>query len=240
MKELIRADLRRILRKPSFTILLIFLLFFQLVDVIRTMEDPDQYITLSHSSFGGIYLMIVTIFAFLSVFADDQKSNAYASIIGTGMERHTLLLAKIIDCTILIGLYYSIMLIVRDYLCRELEMPVSVRQRCFVALFVFFCALRGTSCLILSMLVLYAFDSTSIAILTDVTLTLIAGTLCKYLQTISKVELYDFLIDGLFDNAYANLSVGRLPWQLVPAFVVYFGGAFAAAAAIFQKKELSL
>ena len=240
MRALIRADLRRIRRRLSFKVIMIILLLWQFLDMIQSEETSEVYLSNADRKLGTTYLLIVTIFVFLNVFADDHKSNTYASVIGTGMKRRTLLLAKVMDCAVLTGIYYIAMTLFRNFLYLLLDVPLSARQRHTVFLIALFAALRGISYLIISMLVLYLTDSTAAALTADVVIVMFVGRILKFVQTAYHIGIYDFMLDGLFENAMANISVGRLPWQIIPAAAVYFCGAFAAAAFVFEKKELQL
>lgn len=243
MSKVIRADLRRIFRKKGFWIMTAFLLFVQLVNYAEVSQSAAaEVIDKTENNWGGFVLLLTTIYAYLSVSADDARSNTWTANVGIGMDRTRLLLAKVMDCLILLTVFYAIVVSFRFFCHTDPDMQAALtpRQNRFLVLYAALMVVRGLCCLILSMLAELASGSTAAGILTDVFLSVFVGTIIRIVGMMYRINLYDYLIDGLVRNAYDNIAVGRFPWQLIPVVGLYIGGGFAAAAVIFRKKELQL
>ena len=58
------------------------------------------------------------------------------------------------------------------------------------------------------------------------------------LETFLKVPVYQYYFDGLLDAAYAQISAGNVGYQIIPAVLIYIGGALLLATVVFRKKEI--
>lgn len=240
MSKVIRADLRRIFRKKGFWILIVYLLFIQFTNYLELSRTAAaEVIAGTENQWGGFVLLLTTIYVYLNVSADD--SNTWSANVGIGMNRTRLLLAKVLDCLILLSLFYAVAAAFRLLCYTDTDMAaLTPRQNRFLVLYAALMVLRGLCCLMVSMLAELVSGSTAAGILTDVFVSVFVGTAVRLADMIYGINLYDYLIDGLVRNAYDNIAVGWFPWQLIPVAGLYIGGAFAAAAVIFRKKELQL
>lgn len=241
MAALIHADLRRIVRKKGFWILQIFLFLFQAVDVIRALgENNETVVRISQSSFNGIYLLLTTIFVYLSVFGDDIRSNVPPSIIGLGMTKGKFLRAKILDCVLLMGIFYALILGVRAFLFSYMEISISARQMRLLIIYGVFTAIRGLCCIAAAVLAQQVLGSSAVGILVLVVTTILLGNILRGLQTLYHIGVYDYLPDGLVEGTINAVSAGNLPLEIVPLIGVYLLGVSWAACRVFERKELEL
>lgn len=241
MRNLVGADIRRICRKPSMWILLVVMFLIQIVDVLGISDEPmDEVLRSAQSRFSLSFLLLVSIYILFSVLANDKKSNSWAYDIGIGIERRKLLFAKAMDYLILTGIFYAMLVSERIFLYKVCSVPLSWRQLGYITVYALFQLIHGVSILIIDMLVDIVTDSTAVAILVNVAQVIFVSLALNALEVLYKVNLKDFSSDGMLENAYTNITAGRLPWQLIPMLVIYVGAVFAVAAAVFQKKELQL
>lgn len=242
MTALIRADLRRILRKKGFWIWNVLFVLFLLIDILRASESTGEEIMAAFQTrLGGRFLLIIVLYIYLSVSGDDEKSNAMVCVIGRGMKKGTFLLAKLLDGTLLAGLFYAVLMAVQYFFFSQSDPPLlTQRQIRLLMVYCLFMLLRAIWCLAFAMLAQYATGSTAPAILSIVATAALAGPLLKVAQEIYRIGLYDYLPDGLLEAAFKNLCAGSLPWQLLPVAVLYIGGTMRVVSAIFEKKELEL
>lgn len=241
MAALIHADLRRIVRKKGFWILHIFLFLLQAVDVILSLgENNETVVRISQSSFNGIYLLFTTIFVYLSVFGDDIRSNVPPSIIGMGMTKGKFLRAKILDCVLLMGIFYALILGVRAFLFSYMEISISARQMRLLIIYGVFTAIRGLCCIAAAVLVQQVLGSSAAGILVLVVSTILLGNILRALQTLYHIGAYDYLPDGLMEGAINAVSAGNLPLELLPLIGIYLLGFSWAACRAFERKELEL
>ena len=241
MRNLVRADIRRICRKPSMWILLAVMFLIQIVDVLGISDEPmDEVLRSAQSRFSLSFLLLVSIYILFSVLANDKKSNSWAYDIGIGIERRKMLFAKAIDYLILTGIFYVLLVSERIFLYKLYSVPLSWRQLGYITVYAVFQLIHGVSILIIDMLVDIVTESTAVAILVNVAQVIFVSLALNALEMLYKVNLKDFSSDGMLENAYTNITAGRLPWQLIPMLVIYVGAVFAVAVAVFQKKELQL
>ena len=107
MRRLIRADIRRILKKRSVIILFFLMLLYLCLIVIGSYPafDQDALVPvkelMSHTRMPELVLGLVILFG---VYADDFRSMTYTCVIGRGLTRSKLVLAKLLDTVILLDL----------------------------------------------------------------------------------------------------------------------------------------
>ena len=115
MRRLIRADIRRILKKRSVIILFFLMLLYLCLIVIGSYPafDQDPLVPvkelMSHTRMPELVLGLVILFG---VYADDFRSMTYTCVIGRGLTRSKLVLAKLLDTVILAALMYGIITLV--------------------------------------------------------------------------------------------------------------------------------
>ncbi len=102
MKDLVIADIIRIFRKPTYRIVLLVCLVLSLVRGISCRMDVWNGYTFVTGQAGTMKIvgLILGISIYLSVYADEFSSNSMQCLIGHGVSRFRLLLAKFLDCVI--------------------------------------------------------------------------------------------------------------------------------------------
>ena len=109
MRNLIKADLQRILRKKSIWLTFIFMVAFVTGMIFHDLAKvPDKscgFVTTATDSL--IYVALVLgIVLVVNVYADDFKSTAYINVVGRGVNRLKFIIAKFLDAVIiLVGMY---------------------------------------------------------------------------------------------------------------------------------------
>ncbi len=241
MWRVILADIRRILRKRSFFIWLFILFFLQIFDMADAEELPvDELLSGIRDSADSRNVFFSAISVYLSVFADDMRSNAIVGITGRGLSRRKLLTAKIIDCLILLAIIQFVMAVWHLMLFEIIEVPVSDRQLRLYFIYVGYCVLRGVAVLAMSMLVQIITGEVALAVICLVSLCMFVPDLLRFLQTSLSIDLYGYTFSGLRDKAFASVSVAGTGWQILPAAAVYIFGVCYIASVVFEKKELDL
>ena len=217
-----------------------FMLFFQFFDAfIITDESAEKIMNDAQRNLGMGHLLIVTVFVFLSVIADDRKSSIFEANIAIGLSRTKLLLAKTSEFALVMTLFYFLMTSFRLLWYKLCSVPLSNRQLGLIAIYAAFAVAHGIICLMAATLADIALDSTAAGIITLVIMLILLSLVLKTVETIYKINLYNYIPGGLLDAAYANAAVGIFPWQLIPT-ALYGIAAFAATSALFNKKELQL
>ena len=241
MRKMIRADLRRVCRKPSMWILMAIMIIVQFFDVLTiTDESMEQVLTSARNRFGLTFMLVISIFIVISVLANDRNSNSWAYDIGIGIGRRKLIWAKVIVFVILMVIFYAVLVPERLFFYAVTSLPLSGRQLSLLAVYAGLQVIRGVSVLIIDMLVDILTDSTALAILANVAQVVFITLGTRMAALFYNVNIGDYTPDGLVENAYNNIAAGRFPWQLIVVLLIYVGAVFAVAAAVFRNKELQL
>ena len=110
MRNVIRADLGRIIRKPSFLVIIVLTLIF--LATRKTADVAEEQIEYIKEYFNTLLLFAVSIPVFLSIYSDDINSGSVINLIGKGLSRKKVILSKLIDVTVVLTAYYSVAYIV--------------------------------------------------------------------------------------------------------------------------------
>lgn len=104
MTNYLKADLRRILHKQSFlgSVGAFALLFAILVFIYLNPSFTAEMYVAKVTSFLSFFPLVIGIFVFISVYADDFKCRSMQVAIGYGMPRSHIILAKLLESTILL------------------------------------------------------------------------------------------------------------------------------------------
>lgn len=104
MTNYLSADLRRILRKQSFlgSVGLFAILFAILVFIYFNPSFTAEMYVAKLTSFLSFFPLIIGVFVFISVYADDFKCRSMQVAIGYGMPRSRIILAKLLESAILL------------------------------------------------------------------------------------------------------------------------------------------
>ncbi len=107
MSNYISADLKRIFHKKSFWIvsLISILLFGLIVFIEYKAKAPTVLFLMTLTSYLGFYSLVLGLFTFLSVYADDFKCHSMQIVIGYGMPRWKLIVAKTLECALLLLIF---------------------------------------------------------------------------------------------------------------------------------------
>ena len=104
MTNYLNADLRRVLRKRSFwgAVGAFAALFAVLVFIYFGPSFTAEMYVAKATSFLSFFPLIIGVFVFLSVYADDFKCRSMQVAIGYGMPRGRIILAKLLESAILL------------------------------------------------------------------------------------------------------------------------------------------
>ena len=111
-------------------------------------------------------------------------------------------------------------------------------QSASLAFYIFIYYIRTVGYLAIASFFVYLTWSTAPGIITLILLSSFLGITLNLIETLLKVPVYQYYFDGLLDAAYAQISAGNVGYQIIPAVVVYIGGALLLATVVFRKKEI--
>ena len=238
MRRMIRADIRRILKKVMFYgIALIAYIIMFTIKKEDTALDQMETIQMAMELIGsGLFPIAVFIF----VYGDELKAGVIHSIIGRGLSRSKVVAAKYIDCLILL-LAYLIPLLLIAFLKNSMSgLPISPKQSLDLFWDFVFMYVRAAGYMAFGSMGLFLTVSVAGGMVTLIVFMMVIADCLKTVQGHLPVHVYDLYFEGLVDKAQANFMIGKAPWQLVPAIGIYIIAVLFLTGKLFERKELDL
>ena len=237
MRNLLRADLRRILKRVSIYVwlFLIFVIFFLSAlskDYTADIIGMEQGVT---SLLGPI---LVSIPVFLGVYGREIQAGSMQCVIGRGMSRTKLILTKYLEC-VLMCLFYFFFIWLAFFLRNNVgDAGLTANQNKMLTIFVLFAFIK--TCGYFAFTTFFFFIAWSVA--PGIVALLVSAFLMPMLFTMLdgflKTDFSEFYFNGMIDNAYASIAAGDIGYTLILAIVLYIGGALLLTALVFRKKEI--
>ena len=237
MRNLLRADLRRILKRVSIYVwlFLIFVIFFLSAlskDYTADIIGMEQGVT---SLLGPI---MVSIPVFLGVYGRELQAGSMQCVIGRGMSRTKLILTKYLEC-VLMCLFYFFFIWLAFFLRNNVgDAGLTANQNKMLTIYVLFVFIK--TCGYFAFTTFFFFIAWSVA--PGIVALLVSAFLMPMLFTMLdgflKTDFSEFYFNGMIDNAYASIAAGDIGYTLILAIVLYIGGALLLTALVFRKKEI--
>lgn len=237
MRNLLRADLRRILKRVSIYVwlFLIFVIFFLSAlskDYTADIVGMEQGVT---SLLGPI---MVSIPVFLGVYGREIQAGSMQCVIGRGMSRTKLILTKYLEC-VLMCLFFFFFIWLAFFLRNNVgDAGLTANQNKMLTIFVLFAFIK--TCGYFAITTFFFFIAWSVA--PGIVALLVSAFLMPMLFTMLdgflKTDFSEFYFNGMIDNAYASIAAGDIGYTLILAIVLYIGGALLLTALVFRKKEI--
>ena len=237
MRNLLRADLRRILKRVSIYVwlFLIFVIFFLSAlskDYTADIIGMEQGVT---SLLGPI---LVSIPVFLGVYGREIQAGSMQCVIGRGMSRTKLILTKYLEC-VLMCLFFFFFIWLAFFLRNNVgDAGLTANQNKMLTIFVLFAFIK--TCGYFAFTTFFFFIAWSVA--PGIVALLVSAFLMPMLFTMLdgflKTDFSEFYFNGMIDNAYASIAAGDIGYTLIFAILLYIGGALLLTALLFRKKEI--
>ena len=245
MKNLISADVIRILRKPTYRIILALCVLYSVGygAVARFMGyTAFKFLGCQDAALSSV-TTVLGICIFLSVYADEFSSNSMQCLIGHGVSRLRLLIAKVVDCIVVTVISFVLYLAIAELVFLIFGMHLSAGRNLFFMGKVLVSTVTVIGVSTFSMIFLYCTKSAALATVVD-TLILALGTLMsevfKYIPYVKFWHLEDHVFVNAVNGAFVSLSLGN-----VSGLFVLFGDlirtvviSVVIAFLLFRKKEL--
>ena len=214
MKDLIIADITRIFKKPTYRIVLLVCFCISIIFAIRAKINVWNGYTFVSGQADALnicgYILGITIY--LSVYADEFTSNSMQCMIGHGVSRFRLLLAKFFDCVIVTVATYLIFYFFIMMLGLALAAGINLYELKFISGGIMVSALKALGYGTFSMIVLYWTKNVIMATFLDALLLFAGGMLLSLLDRIPFIKFYHmdrYIFDGMLSYANASLQLGR-------------------------------
>lgn len=245
MRNLITADVIRILKKPSYRAALAATFIISIIWALQAWFGAFNGYSFvkGQSSSMGMVRLILGIATYISVYADEFTSNSMQCLIGHGISRFKLLVAKFIDCVIITGISFIAFGTFSTLLGIVLGSGMNSLELSFLWSGMLISALKIISYSTISMIILYWTKNVAFATALNVILNFSAdhiGGIFRMLPGIKFLHLENKFFPGAFDLAQSRLLLGNVGelfnilWILVNVCVP----ALLISYLLFRKKEL--
>lgn len=247
MSKLIKADIDRVLRRKSLWFLVIAVLAIVTFIIIdRVFSAPDQGFAFAAAAGDGMTNVgfIVGLFLILNIYSDDFKSMTFINVIGRGLTRMELIIAKLIDTyVIMVNMYLvsGIMVLVLKSMMGISLSPMEIRYIVFKAI----CdIITTTASIIIAAVFFYMTENTVLGVIAYIFCEVIiplALDLVIMIPRISKFHLERIFISGITSTMMADFMIGNILegiGLLLLINVFYIGVPVVITILLFNKKEL--
>ncbi len=247
MRRLIRADIRRILKKRSvivlFCISLMFLSFHVIGSFLAYEKDPVVPVKslMSHMAMPELLIGLVILFG---VYSDDFRSMTYSCVIGRGLTRSKLVLAKLLDTVILTVLMYGIITLVLRLGLMFVGCSLTPRLSRAFYMTIFITIYKTVGYIALSSMILYITNNipvTTISLLLLYIAVPFSALLFSLNPQVKALHIERLHYAGLAGNAFSDFVFGSAFMgfgKLVFGLLIYLGLVLYVTIRIFDKKEL--
>lgn len=237
MRQLIKGDIARILRKKEIYIFAFIL--YVILFAVKSKTDAEEQLDSFQGMVSAIGLLLCLIPVYLTVYGDEIRTGSMQAVIGRGLSRRKVIVSKLLDCLILLSMMFMVFLLLFFVKNGITHVSLSATQNFLAFLWVLISLLKVTA--YLAVAGIFLFTSWNIAIgLTACIMLLFVNVAFGMVQENLHIPLHDIWIDGLAGAGYNDLMIGNFPWKLVALIVIYIVGAVFITMKIFDRKELDL
>ena len=240
MRNLLRADLKRIFRVgliyAGLLLALIYISYTVLEGVVN--DGSIGLINGVQKSLSGAPMALFIVFpTFYAVFVHELSSKSMQTVLGHGITRDKLIIAKLLDAAIvLLCLYLVIITVALIVINTGSAIVLSPQQQVNLIIFILLRWLRHFGYIVFSAMIMYISGSTVLGIIACIAFTVVFKLVFNIVEFFSSLSLYDYTFDGMLDWAYTGIEVGAAPWQLLPS-ACYLLAALAITTYFFRSKE---
>lgn len=240
MRNLLRADLKRISRVGLIYVGLLLALIYISYTVLEGVVNDGSIGLINgvQKSLSGAPIALFIVFpTFYAVFAHELSSKSMQTVLGHGITRDKLIIAKLLDAAILLLCLYLVIIVAALIVINiESAIVLSPQQQVNLIIYIILRWLRHFGYIVFSAMIMYISGSTVLGIIACIAFTVVFKLVFNIVEFFSSLSLYDYTFDGLLDWAYTGIEVGAAPWQLLPA-VCYLFAALAITTYFFRRKE---
>ena len=240
MRNLLRADLKRIFRVGLIYVGLLLALIYISYTVLEGVVNDGSIglIRGMQKSLSGAPIALFIVFpTFYAVFAHELSSKSMQTVLGHGITRDKLIIAKLLDSAIVLLCVYLIIIVATLVVIKgESAIILSSQQQTNLVIFIILRWLRHFGYIVFSAMIMYISGSTVLGIVACVAFTVVFRLVFNMIEFFSSLSLYDYTFDGLLDWAYTGIEMEAFPWQLLPA-ACYLLAALAITTYFFRRKE---
>lgn len=257
MRNLVRADLRRVFRYKIFWIIpsvaMIFLctrvIAHLVVHIIAKFFPVLAMLTAENNALNyfGNYLdylnFALSVVIFIALYSEDFKSMTMIGLIGYGLSRKKIVLTKFIDCVILTSVFYLFLIPLIFVIFAVFGQPISGKYALLVLLQIVFSLFKTIATITIASLALYVSNNIPLGIFSILILQIIplGLSMISYSPAVAMLHIDRYYIDGLFNMALTDFMLGLYPEGILMFLItilVYIVAVLVGIMLYFDKKEL--
>lgn len=248
MSNLIRGDIRRIVRKGSMWVFFIIAVLYNAANVIYVLKNKlsTSYMFMNaNASFlvEGCGLL-VGIGVFLAVYGDEFRTMTITTVIGAGYSRLKVIISKFIDSIILIVGFFILSALSVPVLAKMTGITMSSEEIRIVMLSLLIGIYYTIGCVVIASIAIYLSGNIPFSVLVVVTLFAILPSIMNLLGMIrvlrplhlNRIDFHGITMRGMTDILLGAPFKGII--TLISGFLIYVGGSIAITYIFFNKKEL--
>ena len=247
MRKLIRADMDRILRKRGFFLIAVFVLIIIPLCVVMSMQEAyDLNFAFTVGFMDGIdFLGIVSgFFLVLSIYVDEFKSMSFIGVIGRGITRKKLILARFLDTWLILFFLYGEGAVIG--IC--LKLLFGVKLTSLMILYIFLACAGALISTVISVMIAAAFfyltENMPLGMIVYMMFDFIIPLtmeLIIMIPTVAKFHPDRLYYTGVISSVMSDFLMGGIGeglFKLLLVLLIYLGGALSITIFLFKKKEL--
>ena len=246
MRNLIVSDILRILKKKTYWIILGVVLagsLITLITAIRSHSSSFVVMTTQASFIRATGSIILGVCIFLSVYADEFSSRSMQCIIGRGLSRSKLQMAKLLDCVLLtLNSYclWALWVFIINLIFRTNMQPLEMTAL-YAAFFT--SAIQAIGYATISAIFLYKSSNVAAATVVDILFYVVFYTFLNLTATNAPLAPIIAIDRGCFtgriNQIYTSIVLGQpVGGLLLGTLIVFVGGALVISMLVFRKREL--
>ncbi len=245
MRNLIFADVKRILRKWSYLLFLGITCIISLIWAIHTKSGTCDGFNFVSDQVMGLNTAdtILGIVIYISVYADEFTSNSMQCLIGRGISRLKILICKFTDCVIITLISFGVYALFVTFAGLIVGVKMTGAQATFLYGEIFAAAIKSLGYATMSMIILFWTKNVAFATAADVLMIFSGqntGGILTKLPVIKFMHPDRHLFTGAISCANVDLqlvggsAIFTSLWILVKVCVV----SLLLSYLLFRKKEL--
>ena len=242
MTKLIRADLKRCIKKVSLYIFLLLTIFVHLMNLIDIKpEDSLAYLGSIGDLVKNVSCVLFPLSVLIAVFGDELHSGAIPIAIGRGLSRGKVLLAKYFDCVIFMAAQFLICLgciLLFDSIAGIIASNEdNIRIVLNIILNGFFPA---CAYLAIAFFFIFVMWNAAVGFISVIFFAWVAGGVLYLIQSQFKIGVHDAWLQTLFSHSVTSFSMGDFDIGFIIAVICYIILPLFLTAIVFRRKELDL
>ena len=247
MINLVKCDIRRIIKKKAFIIALLVIVLLAVATALDQMGTNWNGFAYMYSiqSQLSVYNLVLSALIFLGVYGDEFKAMAMTIAIGRGISRNKLIIAKMVDNIIMSIIVFGLFTVAIVAVGILLGANMTSEEIFALAFNIMLGAYKSIGYAALASIILFVNANVPIGLflllIMHVVLPIIIGTLATSSKLLSAMHLDRWFYGGIADSGYSSILLGmpvRGIFTLIMGFVIYVGISLIITIWLFSKREM--